>query len=136
MFSPKKRSEIMSKIKGKDTKIEIKLRKALWRDRIRGYRLQAKLPGKPDIVFTKYMVVVFCDGDFWHGYRFDEWKSRLQPYWLEKIGRNMQRDRMNDHMLIKQGWRVVHLWEHDLEKNMEKCKERVLKSLLARGLKR
>ena len=126
----------MSKIKGKDSKIEIKLRKALRRDKIRGYRLQAKLPGKPDIVFTKYMVVVFCDGDFWHGYRFDEWKSRLQPYWLEKIGRNMQRDRMNDHILVKQGWRVVHLWEHDLEKNVEECKERVMKSLVARGLKR
>jgi len=134
MFTKEKRSEIMAKIRGKDTKIEISLRKAFWKSGIRGYRLRMKLPGKPDIVFTKYNVVVFCDGDFWHGYKFDEWKDRLPPYWFEKIRRNMERDRENDLKLMEQGWTIIHLWEHDLEKNIDQCKQKVIEALRTRGL--
>jgi DNA mismatch endonuclease (patch repair protein) len=136
IFSPKKRSEIMSKIKGKDTKIEIGLRKALWKSGIRGYRLRTRLPGKPDIVFDRYKVVIFCDGDFWHGYKFDDWKERLSPYWFEKIRGNMERDKKNDLILLDQGWTVVHLWEHELEKNMNECKQKVIEALVARGLEK
>ena len=62
----------MSSIHGKDTKIELLLRKALWKEGFRGYRVGMKLPGKPDIAFPKYNVAVFCDGDFWHGYNFED----------------------------------------------------------------
>ena len=79
IFTPEKRSKIMASIKGKDTKIELLLRKALWKEGIRGYRVNVKLPGKPDIVFTKYKVAIFCDGDFWHGKDFAIWEKVVYP---------------------------------------------------------
>jgi DNA mismatch endonuclease, patch repair protein len=133
VFSPEKRSEVMSKIRGKNTKIELKLRKELWKRSIRGYRLQTKLPGRPDILFAKYKVVVFCDGDFWHGFLFDEWKKRLQPFWLNKIAGNMKRDQQNDSLLQEHGFIVVHLWEHELEKNIGECVQKVIDALKSRG---
>ncbi|MFA4823889.1 MAG: very short patch repair endonuclease [Methanoregula sp.] len=121
IFSPEKRSKIMASIKGKDTKIELMLRKALWKEGIRGYRVNTKLPGKPDIVFTKYKVAIFCDGDFWHGKDFDELKNRLNPYWIEKIQKNIERDEKNDTRLSKEEWIVLHFWESDILKNLEGC---------------
>ena len=121
IFSPEKRSKIMSSIKGKNTKIELMLRKALWKEGIRGYRLNSKLPGKPDIVFTKYKIAIFCDGDFWHGKDFDEWKGRLTPHWLEKIQKNMERDRRNDELLEKSGWIVLHFWETEINEKNQRC---------------
>lgn len=87
----------MQKIKSKDTKIEIMLRKALWN---RGYRYRknyTKLPGKPDIVLTQYKIVIFCDGEFFHGKDWAVLKPRLEKgnngeFWISKISRNMKRD--------------------------------------------
>jgi DNA mismatch endonuclease, patch repair protein len=129
IFKPEKRSKIMASIKGKDTKIEILLRKALWRDGIRGYRLNVKLPGKPDIVFTKYKIAIFCDGDFWHGRDFDQWKDRLTPYWKEKIQKNVERDKRNDSILIKEGWTVIHFWENDILNDLKKCQKSIKKMI-------
>lgn len=116
----------MSSIKGKDTKIELMLRQALWKEGIRGYRVNAKLPGKPDIVFTKYKIAIFCDGDFWHGKDFDTWKERLTPHWLEKIQKNIERDRRNDELLEKDGWIVLHFWESDILQRIENCLKKIL----------
>ncbi len=135
MFTPEKRSEIMSKIRGKNTKIEILLRKALWRNEIRGYRVHFGLPGKPDIVFPKYKVAVFCDGDFWHGYNFNKWKDRLPPYWFKKIKGNIERDKKNNRMLKQKEWTLIHFWEHQIEKNLEKCKQKVIDVLVDKGYK-
>ncbi|WP_440947866.1 very short patch repair endonuclease [Methanosarcina sp. T3] len=135
IFSPEKRSKIMSSIKGKDTKIEIILRKKLWHNGIRGYRVHFKLPGKPDIVFPKYKVAIFCDGDFWHGYNFSEWESRLSPFWHEKIKRNIERDRKNDQILIGRGWEVLHFWEWEILEDGDKCKQEILDTLLKKGYK-
>ncbi len=126
----------MSKIRGKNTKIEVSFRHALWKAGIRGYRLGVKIAGKPDVVFPKYKVVIFCDGDFWHGYQFDKWKDRLQPYWLNKIKGNMERDRKNEKILEEQGWIVVRLWEHDIEKDMKACVNKTVQALELRGMKR
>lgn len=126
IFSPEKRSKIMSSIKGKDTKIELMLRRALWKAGIRGYRVNAKLPGKPDIVFKKYKVAIFCDGDFWHGKDFDELKVRLTPQWLEKIQKNIERDRRNDELLEKDGWVVLHFWETEIIKKIEWCVKKIV----------
>ena len=133
VFTKEKRSEIMSKIRDKNTKIEILLRRSLWKRGIRGYRLHVKLPGKPDIVFPKYKVIVFCDGDFWHGYEFNEWKGRLSQYWFEKIKRNIERDKKNDVRLTEEGWTIIHLWEHDVEKYLEKCEQKVVNVLVEKG---
>ena len=126
----------MSSIRGKDTKIELLLRKALWRSGIRGYRVAMKLPGRPDIVFTKYKVVVFCDGDFWHGYKFDEWKERLSPHWLNKIQRNIERDKKNDENLKDGEWTVLHFWECEILDDVELCKKKVINTLVNKGFKK
>ena len=132
-LTPDKRSKIMSSIHGKDTKIELLLRKALWEGGIRGYRVNMKLPGKPDIVFTKYKVAVFCDGDFWHGYKFNEWKTRLSPHWLKKIQRNIERDKENDAKLKEEGWTVLHFWEWEILGDVGKCKQKIINTLINKG---
>ncbi|MDD1685642.1 MAG: very short patch repair endonuclease [Methanoregula sp.] len=119
----------MASIKGKDTKIELMLRKALWNEGIRGYRLNVKLPGKPDIVFPKCKIAIFCDGDFWHGKDFDELKNRLNPYWIEKIQKNIERDEKNDTRLLKEEWIVLHFWESDIQKNLEGCISKIQRTI-------
>lgn len=126
----------MSSIHGKDTSIELLLRKALWKEGIRGYRLSMKLPGRPDIVFPKYKVAVFCDGDFWHGYKFEEWKGRLSPHWLKKIQGNIERDKKNESKLMNSGWTVIHFWESEILKDVEMCKRKVISELLGKGFKK
>ncbi len=116
-------SEAASRIKrqnrSRDTKAEVLLRKELWRRGLR-YRLHAsELPGKPDIVFRRARVVVFCDGDFWHGRRWHELREKLArganaPYWTAKIAANVARDRRNTRLLHAAGWTVVRLWETDI----------------------
>ena len=87
-ITPEQRSRIMSHIKGKDTKIEIILRKALWK---RGYRYRKNykvLPGSPDIAIIKYKIAIFCDSEFFHGYNWEIKKQRLGnniDYWIKKI---------------------------------------------------
>lgn len=115
------------------------LRKALWREGLR-YRINYKaLPGKPDIVFTKARVVVFCDGDFWHGHNwalrglgsFKEELKRYSPYWQEKLNRNVARDKENDLALEAQGWYVVRLWESDIKNDLPACVATIQEALFA-----
>lgn len=120
VFSKEKRSEIMSKVKSKDTSIEVKVRKELWRRGYR-YRIHAKLPGKPDIVFPARKTVIFVDGCFWHGCPICK---RTMPktnkqYWKEKIDNNKSRAKKHDKELKKQGWLVIHIWEHQVNKEFE-----------------
>ena len=109
----------MSAIPSKDTKPEIALRKALWHEKLR-YRVNyKKLPGKPDIVFTKYRIAVFCDGDFWHGHEF----------WQTKIRRNIERDNEVNQMLTALGWTVIRIWESDINKDISKCVETIKRAI-------
>jgi len=129
-FDKATRSRIMSKIKSKDTSIELELRKSLWSAGLR-YRLHyAKLPGKPDVVFPKEKVAVFVDGDFWHGYN---WKvlGKVPPkkYWQDKIEATRSRDKKYTQQLKKAGWKVLRFWEHDVEANLDGCVSKV-KALL------
>ena len=102
-----------------DTRCEVMLRRALWAAGCR-YRKNAKeLPGRPDVIFPRAHIAVFCDGDFWHG---RDWESRRQKlsrgtnseYWLAKIQRNMERDRQNDRRLQEMGWTVLRFWESQI----------------------
>ena len=116
----------MSRIRGKDTSIEIKLRKMLWE---KGYRYRKNykyLPGRPDIALTKYKIAIFCDSEFFHGKDWDALKPRLEKgknpdYWIAKIQRNMDRDREKDQALSYAGWTVIHFWGKDILKNPEEC---------------
>lgn len=115
VLTPAQRKYCMSRIRGKDTKPEIVLRKLLWAAGCR-YRLKNRLPGRPDIVFPRSKLAVFVDGCFWHGCP----KHAVMPktnraFWRKKLSRNMQRDREVNHQLRKMGWRVVRLWEHQVD---------------------
>lgn len=117
-------SKRMSKVHLKRGKAETMLAKALWHKGYR-YRLNYKmLPGSPDIAITKYRVAIFVDGEFWHGQNWQERKTRLRSnreYWIEKIEENITRDARNDDILAYQGWAIIHLWEKEVLKNLDKC---------------
>lgn len=116
----------MSRIRGKDTSIELALRKALW---TKGYRYRKNyklLPGTPDIVLTKYRVAIFCDSEFFHGKDWQTLMPKLQKgansnYWISKIERNMERDQEKDKVLLFEGWTVIHFWGKDILKNTDEC---------------
>lgn len=115
----------MSSIRGRDTKVELLVRKELHK---RGYRYRVNaswLVGKPDIVFTRIRLAVFVDGDFWHGWKFNEWSEKLPPYWRDKIAGNMARDHRHTVQLRREGWTVMRVWEHDVENNFARCIERI-----------
>lgn len=123
----KQRSKIMSKIKGKNSVPELLLRRALWVKNIR-FRIHRKdLPGRPDIVIEKYKLVIFVDGDFWHGYEWLKRKPKTnQSFWMPKIERNMQRDRFANETLNEMGYTVMRFWEHEVEKNLKACLNQVM----------
>ncbi len=124
-MTPEQRRMTMSRIRGRDTKVELAVRKELHR---RGYRFRvnaAWLAGKPDVVFTKIRLAIFIDGDFWHGWKFDEWSHKLAPYWHEKISGNKARDLRRAASLRREGWTVMRIWEHDVDKNFERCIARI-----------
>ncbi len=130
VHSKETRSYNMSKIKGKDTKPEMLVRKFLFANGFR-YRLHdKKLPGKPDIVLPKYKTVIFVNGCFWHGHEGCKYfvvpKTRTE-WWLNKINHNIENDKKSNIILQKEGWKVLTIWECDLKsKNIDK----VLNNLL------
>jgi len=120
VMTPEQRSQCMSRIKGKNTSPEILLRKALWRKGFR-YRLHAKLPGKPDISFKSERLAVFVDGCFWHGCPIHGIKPKTNRiFWTRKIQGNLARDKKVIKELRKMGWRVIRVWEHEINVNLEK----------------
>ena len=117
----------MSRIRSKDTKIEKTMALLLRKNKIR-YRRFPKVFGSPDFVVEKKLLV-FCDGDFWHGYQYAKKKKPPKKFWRDKIERNMGRDRKVTRKLRADGWSVVRLWEHDIEKRPESCVRKIRKSL-------
>jgi DNA mismatch endonuclease (patch repair protein) len=118
------RSSLMAKIRATNTKPEVALRKALWAYNIR-YRINDKtLPGKPDIAIKKHKLVVFIDGEFWHGHNWEEKKKKIKSntgYWIPKIERNMQRDVQATLELEAKGYTVLRFWEKQVKKDLEAC---------------
>ena len=132
-------SRVMRSVPSRDTKVEFAVRSAL---RHLGYRFKSNvvdLPGKPDIVFVRNKLIVFVDGDFWHG---RQWKLRHFPtlqqqfqsvnnkdYWMRKITSNIRRDRRVNRELRRTGWHVVRIWESDWQKNTTRCLNRITRFL-------
>ncbi|MCM1159277.1 MAG: very short patch repair endonuclease [Clostridium sp.] len=119
-------SKNMSRIRSKDTSIEVRLRKALWHKGYRYRKNYKELPGSPDIALTKYKIAIFCDSEFFHGKDWEVLKARLEKgsnpdYWIKKIARNRDRDIENDKKLLFLGWTVVHFWGKDILENTEEC---------------
>lgn len=127
----KYRSKMMSKIHSTGGKAEILLRKKLWHQGIRYYKNYKKLPGKPDIVISKYHIIIFVDGEFWHGYNWkiqkEKYIHRNRKYWINKIEKNMLRDEREDTELRNMGWSIIRFWEkHEVLKNPDKCTSIIL----------
>lgn len=128
-ISTQARSLLMGRIKGKNTGPEKTLAKLL-RIRAISFRQHGKkLPGRPDFYFPLNRVAVFVDGDFWHGWRFPTWSAKLKPFWHKKITDNRMRDRRVNTSLRRLGWRVIRVWEHQLERSAEKVTKRILNAL-------
>lgn len=113
-------------IKSKNTKIEVILRKALWKKGFRYRKNDRRLPGKPDIVMPKYKIVIFCDSEFFHGKDWDTLKIRLKnsnnaEYWIKKISRNRERDDEINKRLSFEGWTVLRFWGEDIKKHTDEC---------------
>jgi len=119
----------MSRIRGFDTGIEKAVRAGINKLGLRYRKNVMSLPGRPDLVFMSARVAVFVDGDFWHGYRYPSWKNRLPTFWRAKIERNRARDRRNFAALQRRGWRVVRIWEHEVEGDLTECVRRVVSAL-------
>ena len=125
-LTPEQRQKNMQHIKSCDTKIEVLLRKALWKKGFR-YRKNCKdLPGKPDIVLTKQKIVIFCDSEFFHGKDWEVIRPRIEhgdngTYWVNKITRNMERDNEVNKQLLFRGWTVIRFWGKDISKDVNAC---------------
>lgn len=125
-LTPEKRSWNMSRIKGKDTKIEVEVRKYLFSKGYRFRKNDKRYPGKPDIVLPKYHVAIFVHGCFWH--RHEGCKDATTPktrteFWLEKFDKNVKNDRIKQEKLRKLGWKVIVIWECEIKKDLIKTME-------------
>ncbi|MDD3402398.1 MAG: very short patch repair endonuclease [Hespellia sp.] len=126
VLTKEQRRKNMQHIHSTDTKIEVLLRKALW---VKGYHYRKNynaLPGKPDIVLTKYKIAIFCDGEFFHGKDWEVLKPRLEKsnnseFWINKISRNRQRDDEVNKQLLFEGWTVIRFWGDEIKKNVDEC---------------
>lgn len=126
MLKKEQRRRNMQHIKAKDTKIEILLRKALWKEGIRYRKNYKDLPGKPDIVITKYKIAIFCDGEFFHGKDWEVLKPMLEKgnngsFWVSKISKNRERDDKINKALLFKGWTVIRFWGEDITRHLNEC---------------
>ena len=130
-LSKKRRSELMSKIRSRDTKFERDFIVALRKATRKKFKMNVvSIRGKPDIVFLKYKVCVFLDSDFWHGWYYPRWKHLLKnDFWRKKIENNRRRDKKTTLYLRKNGWKVYRIWEHEIKKNFGGAIKKFLKKL-------
>ena len=128
IFTPQKRSWVMSRIRSKNTSIDLAMRQLLT-DAGARFVMYPKMDGNPDFAIPSRRVAIFCDGDFWHGYNYRNGKKPTRGYWRDKIEGNMRRDRRISQRLRYHGWSVLRFWEHDLKKRSELCAKKIKKKL-------
>lgn len=117
-------SKRMSKVHLKGGIDEEQLAKALWHAGYRYWRNYKNLPGRPDIAIQKHHIAIFVDGEFWHGFDWENRKKRLgrnKEYWIEKIEENIARDKRVDNELAKLGWKPIHFWSKEIKKDLNGC---------------
>lgn len=132
LLTPERRSWNMSRIKNKDTKIEVLVRKYLFSKGFRFRKNDKRYPGKPDVILPKYHVAIFVNGCFWH--RHENCKNATMPkskvaFWKEKFEKNVENDKKNIDKLRSMGWHVITLWECELEKNFEQRMDNAIKEI-------
>ena len=124
-LTPEQRSYMMSRVRSTDTTPELAVRKLVHARGLRFRKHCTWLAGRPDLVFVRSRIVVFVDGDYWHGWRFPAWKHKMTPYWKQKIENNRRRDQRNFQRLRKDGWLVIRIWEHEVERDAARCIGRI-----------
>ena len=130
--TPEQRRKNMQAVKNKDSQIELLLRKELWNRGIRYRKNSTKIFGKPDIVFIRKKIAVFCDSEFWHGYNWEERKKDFkshQEFWIPKIERNIERDKEVNMKLESEGWIVLRFWGNEIKKNTAQCADIIEKAV-------
>jgi len=128
-LTPSQRSHCMSRVKNRDTDLEVAVRSELHKSCFRFRKHVRDLPGAPDIVFPGVKVAVFIDGDFWHGWRFPAWEHTVSDFWKKKININRVRDRKNFRKLRNMGWTVIRIWQHQIENDFGKCINRIVEAI-------
>ncbi len=121
----------MSRVRGKNTKIDLKMKKILASLNYK-YKMYPKIFESPDFLIERKKIAIFCDGDFWHGYKYFEKKKPAKKFWREKIESNMKRDKKVSRKLRRNGLSVLRFWEHDIEKRPEYCKKKILRKISER----
>jgi DNA mismatch endonuclease (patch repair protein) len=119
------RSACMAKIRGKNTGPELFVLSLFQQTGFRPDTHARDLPGAPDFVVRDRRIVVFVDGDFWHGWRLPVWRHKLAPFWQKKIDANRVRDRRTHARLRRAGWRVLRIWEHQIKREPELVRLRI-----------
>lgn len=129
VMTVEQRSQCMSRIRGKDTGPEMKLRLALWSRGLR-YRLHYNIPGRPDVVFPGKRIAIFVDGCFWHGCPLHGVRPKTNAvFWHSKIQGNIRRDAKVTKILGQLGWCVFRFWEHQIEDGFDTTVSRVLRAI-------
>lgn len=127
--SPELNHKIMSAIRGKETGIEVRLRKALYAKGLR-YRKNSKyIFGHPDVSMKGLKIAIFCDSEFWHGKNFAESEAKLttnREYWVKKIKRNIERDQEVNARLRGEGYTVLRFWGEEIEKHLDDCVDKIV----------
>jgi DNA mismatch endonuclease Vsr len=132
VLTKEQRQKNMRAIKSKGTKIEELLGRALWE---RGYRYRKNdnhVFGKPDFTFKKYKIAIFCDGEYFHGKNWSTQRNRIKTnteFWQKKIEKNIERDKIVNQTLQKEGWKVIRFWGEEIKKNLDLCVLRIEQSI-------
>lgn len=136
-MTKEQRFKVMQHNRGRDTKPELLLRKALWHRGLRYRKNYKALPGTPDIVLTRQHIAVFVDGDFWHGHgQEDNPAGQIRTnreFWRKKISRNIERDREVNDTLTESGWLVLRFWESEIRNHLDGCVRTVLEYAKPKG---
>jgi DNA mismatch endonuclease (patch repair protein) len=129
-LSPEERSRRMARIRGRDTKLELRFRRALWQAGLRGWRCNVRsVTGTPDIAWKGHRVAVFIDSAWWHGPPSRWQPGKLSEWWDNKIHANQLRDARVNQALREQGWTVVRVWDFEVDRELAGCVARVQDAL-------
>ncbi len=124
VLTKEQRRKNMRAIKSKGTKIEELLGKALWYKGFRYRKNNKNVFGSPDFTFKKYKLAIFCDSEYFHGKDWEIQKSRIKTnteFWIKKIEGNIERDKIVNETLLKNGWQVIRFWGEEIKKNLDLC---------------
>ncbi len=134
VLTKEQRRRNMQAIRSSGTKIEVLFGRALWGKGYRYRKNDRAIIGKPDFSLKKYRIVIFCDSEFWHGKNWNIQQKRIgtnREFWINKIQKNIERDKLVNRELKNQGWAVLRFWEKEIKNNLDWCIKKTEKVIWA-----